>query len=362
MGAGISGGHAKPRAAEPALADPVRDSSLRLRRYGSGRELDRGVLSDALRSAPNAVLIVDSFDRICFASELAAQLLGRSSEALRQSFLNDWVAAGESDAQLATTAVARTALGPCTLPVTLADGRMALMKMNGLRDHWGDVAHVSIVLEVQAASSASAEAALDSLGRLAGELAHDVNNQLSAALNYVFILRRRLASIEPIASHLEELQAAVWRASGLASTLRVVGRKRNSEPESLLLDDVVRGLQPLLRHVARDVHVEIVHAAEAYALNAPRAYVEQAIMIVALLLLARAPTDSALRVSTIHAHRTDHSMSSARIVLELVGDREPAPARSNSNGHSTHHGLRRALKRCRARMGHDARTVWIEFS
>jgi signal transduction histidine kinase len=206
----------------------------------------------------------------------------------------------------------------------------------------------------------STEAAFDSLGRLAGELAHDVNNQLAAALNYVFILRRRLAAIEPIASHLEELQAAVWRASGLASTLRVVGRTRNADPEALLLEDVVHGLQPLLRHIARDVRVEAVHAADAYALNAPRAYVEQAIVIVALVLLARAPTDSVLRVSTIRAQRPGRAPS-ARLVLELVGDREPAPARSNSNGHSTHHGLRRALKRCGARMGHDARSVWIEF-
>jgi hypothetical protein len=360
MSAGISGGHAKPRAIEAALAEPVRDSSLRLRRYGSARELDRGVLSDALRAAPNALLIVDSFDRICFASEAAARMLGCSGEALRQTFLNDHVTACDSDAQLGTSAVARTALGATELAVTLGDGRAAQLKMTGLRDHWGDVAHACVVLEAQAMPAPSTEAAFDSLGRLAGELAHDVNNQLAAALNYVFILRRRLAAIEPIASHLEELQAAVWRASGLASTLRVVGRKRNADPEALLLEDVVHGLQPLLRHIARDVRVEAVHAADAYALNAPRAYVEQAIVIVALVLLARAPTDSVLRVSTIRAQRPGRAPS-ARLVLELVGDREPAPARSNSNGHSTHHGLRRALKRCGARMGHDARSVWIEF-
>jgi hypothetical protein len=146
----------------------------------------------------------------------------------------------------------------------------------------------------------------------------------------------------------------------LASTLRVVGRKRSADPEALLLDDMLRALLPLLQHIARDVRVEVVHAAESYALNAPRAYVEQAIVIVALLLLARAPTDSVLRVSTLHVQRPDRT-ACARVVLELVGDREPAPARSNSNGHSTHNGLRRALKRCRARMGHDARSVWVEF-
>lgn len=361
MSAGISGGHAKPSAVEPALAEPVRDSSLRLRRYGSARELDRGVLSDALRAAPNALLIVDSFDRICFASDMAAHVLGCSAETLRQTFLHDHVRVCDSDAQLGTSAVARTSpLGAAELTVTLADGRPALLKMTGLRDHWGEVANACVVIDVLAARATSAEVALDSFGRLAGELAHDVNNQLSAALNYVFILRRRLGAIEPIANHLEELQAAVWRASGLASTLRVVGRKRSADPEALLLDDVVHDLQPLLRHIARDVRVEVVHAAESYALNAPRAYVEQAIVIVALVLLARAPTDSVLRMTTLHAQRPDRAQS-ARIVLELVGDREPAPARSSSNGHSIHNGLRRALKRCRARIGHDARSVWIEF-
>ena len=85
MSAGISGGHAKPSAVEPALAEPVRDSSLRLRRYGSARELDRGVLSDALRATPNALLIVDSFDRICFASDAASGPCARASAIARRT-------------------------------------------------------------------------------------------------------------------------------------------------------------------------------------------------------------------------------------------------------------------------------------
>jgi signal transduction histidine kinase len=335
---------------------------MRLRRYSGGRELDRGVLSDALRSAPSAVLIVDSFDRICFASEAAAQLLASPSDVLRQSFLRDYVImredAANNEGGVEATTVARTVLGPCAVPVVLADGRRARAKMNGLRDHWGDAAHACVVLELEDAQS---NAALDSLGRLAGELAHDVNNQLSAALNYVFILRRRLGALDPLGAHLEELEAAVWRASGLASTLRVVGRKRNAEPECLNLAHAVRGLEPLLRHVARGVYVEFDHAPEPQPVQAPLAYVEQVIVLLALLLLGRAPTDSVLKISTTRTIGAS-GVATARIVLELVGDREPAPARSNSNGHATHGGLRRALKRCGARMGHDSRRVWVEFN
>jgi hypothetical protein len=390
MGAGFSGGHAKSRAigdtapalrggasTGPVLGESVRDTGLRLRRYSSGRELDRGMLIEALRSSPQALLIVDAFDRICFASEAAVALLGKSSEALRQSLLRDHVVMPARDGQIEPTVVARSALGPCTLPLALADGREVLARMNVLRDHWGDPAHACLVLEAVTHAGAGV-AALDSLGRLAGELAHDVNNQLSAALNYVFILRRRLSAVEPIGTHLAELEAAVWRASGLASTLRVVGRKRNAERECLNLGDAVRGLEPLLRHLARGVHVEIDCGAEPQPVHAPLAYVEQVIVIVALLLLARAPTDSVLKVSTRRIQAEGGAASDdttpvptapavhggtswARVALELVGDRAPAPARSNSNGHSTHGGLRRALKRCGARMGHDARAVWVDF-
>ena len=53
----------------------------------------------------------------------------------------------ELDGSAEMTAVARTTLGPCTLPAVLADGRRALAKMNGLRDHWGDAAHACVVIE-----------------------------------------------------------------------------------------------------------------------------------------------------------------------------------------------------------------------
>jgi signal transduction histidine kinase len=242
--------------------------------------------------------------------------------------------------------------------------RQARATFTAVRDRWGRTAHACVTLQPLGASEPRADShALESVGRLAGELAHDINNQLSAALNYVFILRRRIAE-EPLTSHLEELQAAIWRASGLTSALKTIARKRR-QPEHLQLAHVMIDLEPLLRYVAGDIRLQVRVPRDLPGVDAPLAYFEQVIITIALFLIARAPSDSVLKLSAQAVEPTGDAAAGAaartRIVFELLCDGERTNTRPNANGHRTHSGLRRALKRCNARLGHDANRVWVQF-
>jgi hypothetical protein len=218
-----------------------------------------------------------------------------------------------------------------------------------------------VCIGLEPAQRPSAVSAIDVLGRLTGELVHDINNQLSAALNYVFILQRRVGREEPWASHLDGLQAAAWRAAALAGGLRLVGRKRSAEPQCLRLGETIEALEPLLQHVATGVQLELRLAQGLPEVHAPLAYLEQVVMMVALYALGRAPIGSTLRLQTELASRDPSSEPIARLVFELITDfatasSPPRAAMAQANG-----VLRRALKRCGARLGHDDRRVWVEF-
>jgi hypothetical protein len=121
----------------------------------------------------------------------------------------------------------------------------------------------------------------------------------------------------------------------------------------------LRALEPLLRHLARDVRVQMRLGRDVPEVCAQRAYFEQVVITLAMMLLARAPTDSVLRITVQPA--AAGSAASVRILMELVADGERTNTRRSANGHRTHSGLRRALKRCGARLGHDARRVWVDF-
>jgi two-component system, cell cycle sensor histidine kinase and response regulator CckA len=97
---------------------------------------------------------------------------------------------------------------------------------------------------------------LEALGRLAGGVAHDFNNVLTAILGTAGLLMRK--SSDP--KEQEELQViadASRRAAELTRQLLAFGRRQILRPRVLQLNDVLRGMQRILERVLGD-EVELV--------------------------------------------------------------------------------------------------------
>ena len=88
---------------------------------------------------------------------------------------------------------------------------------------------------------------MESIGRLAGGIAHDINNLLSPILGYAELLLADLPSADPRAGDIEQIQGAALRARDLTRQLLAFSRKQILSLSSLDLRDVVRGFQKLLR-------------------------------------------------------------------------------------------------------------------
>jgi nitrogen-specific signal transduction histidine kinase len=341
------------------LVDSARGGIGLRRRRGVRDRLEAAQLSAALEGSSQPLLIVDECDRICFANSAVARLLGVRTEHLLQAHLRDHLLSLDRSGSWADGMLQRLEHGPCTLELSLPDGRGVRARLTSLCDAWGEPSHVCIGLEE--AKPQGAEAALDALGRLAGELAHDINNQLSAALNYIFILQRRLGRDGPLTNHLDELQAAAWRAAAIAGSLRLVGGKRSVEPLYLQLDETIEGLAPLLMYLARDVRLELSLERGQPEIRAPLPYLEQVVVIAMLYALGRAPAGSTLRLETRTSQPGPGVAPRARLLLELVTDEPLTPSRSREAMSHANGALRRALKRCQASLGHDDRRVWVDF-
>ncbi|HOY68334.1 MAG TPA: ATP-binding protein [Candidatus Ozemobacteraceae bacterium] len=92
---------------------------------------------------------------------------------------------------------------------------------------------------------------LESIGRLAGGVAHDFNNMLTPILGYAHILRESLGDPKHRAM-LEQITLAGGRCRALVSQLLAFARKQVLTMRSICLNEVIREFQPMLRRTLRE--------------------------------------------------------------------------------------------------------------
>jgi signal transduction histidine kinase/ActR/RegA family two-component response regulator len=106
---------------------------------------------------------------------------------------------------------------------------------------------------------------LESLGQLAGGVAHDFNNLLAAILSYTGFVTEGLVAMaagssdprsSELLSDLQQISRAAARGADLTRRLLTFGRREVVRPQVLVLDDVVRGVEPLLRR-SLGPHIEL---------------------------------------------------------------------------------------------------------
>src|SRR5574342_228527 len=76
---------------------------------------------------------------------------------------------------------------------------------------------------------------LDALGALAGGVAHDFNNILTAVVGYADLVRQDLAPGDPHAEDMDEIIKASNRAAALTRQLLAFSRRQPFEPKAVWL-------------------------------------------------------------------------------------------------------------------------------
>jgi signal transduction histidine kinase len=90
---------------------------------------------------------------------------------------------------------------------------------------------------------------MESVGRLAGGVAHDFNNMLSVILGHVDLLLDSLPPDNPLRSDLDEVRKAAVRSADLTRQLLAFARKQTVAPRVLDLNETVEGMLKMLRRL-----------------------------------------------------------------------------------------------------------------
>jgi signal transduction histidine kinase len=120
---------------------------------------------------------------------------------------------------------------------------------------------------------------MEAVGRLAGGIAHDFNNTLSVILSYSALLLEDLGSKNTLRSDVEEIRRAGERASVLTRQLLAFSRQQVLQPRVLDVNDVLRGLEKMLRRVlGEDIDLDVRTHANLHPILADTGQIEQVMM------------------------------------------------------------------------------------
>lgn len=90
---------------------------------------------------------------------------------------------------------------------------------------------------------------MESVGRLAGGVAHDFNNMLGVILGHTDMAMDQVAKTQPLYADLLEIRKAAQRSADLTRQLLAFGRKQTIAPRILDLNESVVGMMNMLRRL-----------------------------------------------------------------------------------------------------------------
>ncbi|MBF0556244.1 MAG: PAS domain S-box protein, partial [Nitrospirae bacterium] len=120
---------------------------------------------------------------------------------------------------------------------------------------------------------------MESIGQLAGGVAHDFNNILSAMTNYVYLLRRRVKDDVTSTGYAAHIDASIERAANLTKSLLVFSRKHIYELKPINISNLVSNTEGLLtRLIGEDIEIRTIINAPGVMVMADKTHIEMAMM------------------------------------------------------------------------------------
>jgi len=140
---------------------------------------------------------------------------------------------------------------------------------------------------------------MEAIGRLAGGIAHDLNNALTAIAGYAELALGEVPAGHAARADVEEIRRAAERAGSVTRQLLAFSRKELLEPRVFNVNDTVVNIARLLtRLLGADVHVETKLAASLPEVLGDQGQVEQAIINLAVNARDAMPTGGRLTLAT----------------------------------------------------------------
>ncbi len=224
--------------------------------------------------APVGIVISDEQENTLYASSKFTELVGYTvedmpsieewwllaypDETLRSQVRKEWQAA------LDKAKTTRSEIAPLEYPVSCKDGSVRQIEFRAAAT---DRISVAIFTDITGRKRAEQEREklqsqltqaqkMESVGRLAGGVAHDYNNMLSVILGYTEMTMELFDEQDPVYVNLSEVFAAAQRSTDITRQLLAFARQQTVEPKLLDLNEAVESMLKMLRRlIGEDIDI-----------------------------------------------------------------------------------------------------------
>lgn len=319
-----------------ALGDPVdgvAGYALVFEELTARREAERALRdSEAryrllLQSSPNIVWLTDHAGNVVWISEQWTRATGRSfDEGLGARWLEAvhpddlagveaaWTRAWGDKAAYAMEHRMRHEDG--TWRWVLCRGVPVLAADGALDHYFGTVTDIDEVKAAEEAVRSSQH--LQAVGQLAGGVAHEVNNMMAVVMGYASLLGPSFRAGDGRAAHVREILDAAGRTATFTRQLLAFGRRQVLQPVTLDLNQVVRGIAPMIQRLMTSrIELRLELARGPQWVHVDRAQMEQVLVNLALNARDAMPDGGTLIVQTREeTHRARRVLGFPRDTVE----------------------------------------------
>lgn len=157
---------------------------------------------------------------------------------------------------------------------------------------------------------------IEALGQLAGGIAHEFNNILTAILGYVHLMRKNMNEGDPLRFYVDNTISSSERAARLIRDILAFGRKQRIDPKLVNLNEIVGKTESLLTMMTgEDIELKLSINDAPLWVMADGSLISQVLMNLAANSRDAMPTGGRLLISTslvsmerqfLHAHGVAH--------------------------------------------------------
>ncbi|WP_181707510.1 cell cycle histidine kinase CckA [Chthonobacter rhizosphaerae] len=194
------------------------------------------------------------------------------------------------------------------IDVSLADdkGRSARFFVSSVEEGAGD-GDVGVLYALETTEQRALEAQfaqgqkMQAIGQLAGGVAHDFNNVLTAIIGFSDLLLANHRPTDPSFQDIMNIKQNANRAAGLVRQLLAFSRRQTLRPQVLNLSDVLADLSILLdRLLGEKVKLKVVHGRDLWPVMADLNQLEQVVINLAVNARDAMPESGRVEVRTLN--------------------------------------------------------------
>jgi two-component system cell cycle sensor histidine kinase/response regulator CckA len=312
----------------PLASDMTDNNALILAIDDQGGQADRAAalehVSHLLSNLPLGLALVDRDGRFLFANESFARVAGLSTDEI-PPYPGDLVIA--EDKAAVSDSIRRYARGQFhsgDIAVRLKNqpDEVIALSIAGVRG-LGDAA-VLIGLkdnseETKLKRQVAQATKMQAVGQLAGGVAHDFNNILTAIIGYCDLVLLRHPPGDSDYDDIQQIKNNSNRAASLTRQLLAFSRQQTLRPQVLQLPDVVSEVSHLLKRLlGATVHLEVQHGRGLGAVRADPGQLEQVIVNLGVNARDAMPEGGTLTIETKSVRPSD--VRAMRSEILPIGD------------------------------------------